>query len=433
MAVSRRVDELRREGVEVFDLGAGEPDFPSPETAVRAARRALDEGRTKYTVLEGTPELRAGLAARYSADGAPWSADNVLVTVGAKAALYELAQALLAAGDEVVVPTPAWVSIPAQVRLAGAAAVTVPMAAGDGFAIRAAPLIEAMSARTRAVIVNSPCNPTGAVVEVHELERLAAACAERDVLLISDETYERFVYDGARHASVASLAARYPETVVLVGSFSKSYAMTGWRLGYLLGARSVVAAAAAVQSHVTSNATSFAMAGAEALLRSEPPEAAAFVAACSRRRRLLLAELDRMPGVVCPPPAGAFYAFPDVSAWFDERCPDSAAFSRRLLEEAGVATTPGSAFGCEGHVRLSYACSDEVLASGLERMARLLRGARGTGMTVGGSVSHASRLQGEAGGGPGLGGGNRSDVSLPAAAADPKSPAAVDAARRLAG
>ena len=374
MAVSRRVAELRREGVEVFDLGAGEPDFPSPETAVRAAQRALDEGRTKYTVLEGTPELRAALAARYGSQGAPWSAANVLVTVGAKAALYELARAFLSPGDEVVVPTPAWVSIPAQVRLAGATAVTVPMAAGDGFAIRAQPLLEAMSERTRAVIVNSPCNPTGAVVSVLDLERIASACAERGALLISDETYERFIYDGERHASVASLAARYPETVVLVGSFSKTYAMTGWRLGYLLGAPSVVAAAAAVQSHVTSNATSFAMAGAEAVLEREPPEAAALVAACARRRRLVLAELGRIPGVVCPPPAGAFYAFPDVSAWFDERCPDSAAFCRRLLDEAGVATTPGSAFGCEGHIRLSYACSDQMLVSGLERIARLLSG-----------------------------------------------------------
>ncbi len=376
MAVSRRVAELRREGVEVFDLGAGEPDFPSPETAVRAAQRALDEGRTKYTVLEGTPELRAGLAARYGSQGAPWSAANVLVTVGAKAALYELARAFLSTGDEVVVPTPAWVSIPAQVRLAGAVAVTVPMAAGDGFAIRAQPLLEAMSERTRAVIVNSPCNPTGAVASMLDLERIASACAERGALLISDETYERFVYDGRRHASVASLAARYPETVVLVGSFSKSYAMTGWRLGYLLGAPSVVAAAAAVQSHVTSNATSFAMAGAEAVLVSEPPEAAALVAACARRRRVVLAELGRIPGVVCPPPAGAFYAFPDVSAWFDERCPDSAAFCRRLLDEAGVATTPGSAFGCEGHIRLAYACSDQMLVSGLGRIARLLSGPR---------------------------------------------------------
>ena len=372
MAVSRRVAELRREGIEVLDLGAGEPDFPSPETAVRAVRRALDEGRTKYTVLEGTAELRALLADRYRAEGAPWRVANTLVTVGAKAALYQLAQAFLGPGDEAVVPTPAWVSIPAQVRLAGAEAVAVPMAPEDGFAIRAQPLVAAMTGRTRAVIVNTPCNPTGAVASILDLERLASACAERGALLISDETYERFVYDGRRHASVAALAARYPDTVVLVGSFSKSYAMTGWRVGYLLGSAEVVAAAAAVQSHVTSNATSFAMAGAEAVLADEPPESAALVAACARRRQLVLRELGRAPGVVCPPPAGAFYAFPDVSAFFDETCPDSASLCRRLLDEARVAATPGSAFGCEGHLRLSFACADDVLASGLEGIVRVL-------------------------------------------------------------
>ena len=372
MAVSRRVAELRREGVEVLDLGAGEPDFPSPETAVKAARRALDEGRTKYTVLEGTAELRGALAERYRAEGAPWSAANALVAVGAKAALYELAQAFLGPGDEAVVPTPAWVSIPAQVRLAGAEAVAVPMAPEDGFAIRARPLIAAMTDRTRAVIVNTPCNPTGAVASTLDLERLASACAARGALLISDETYERFVYDGRRHASVAALAERYPETVVLVGSFSKSYAMTGWRVGYLLGSAEVVAAAAAVQSHVTSNATSFAMAGAEAVLAEEPPESAALVAACARRRELVLRELARAPGVVCPPPAGAFYAFPDVTACLDESCPDSASLCRRLLDEARVAVTPGSAFGCEGHIRISFACADEALASGLEGIVRVL-------------------------------------------------------------
>lgn len=372
MAVSRRVAELRSQGIEVLDLGAGEPDFPSPEAAVKAAQRALDEGRTKYTVLEGTNELRTLLAERYGAPGARWSAANVLVTVGAKAALYQLSRAFLRPGDEAVVPTPAWVSIPAQVRLAGAAAVTVPMAPEDGFAIRAQPLIEAMSQRTRAVIVNTPCNPTGAVASTLDLERLASACAERGALLISDETYERFVYDGRRHASVAALAARYPDTVVLVGSFSKSYAMTGWRVGYLLGSAEVVAAAAAVQSHVTSNATSFAMAGAEAVLGVEPPESAALVAACARRRDLVLSELERVPGVVCPPPAGAFYAFPDVRACLDESCPDSVSLCGRLLDEARVAATPGSAFGCEGHLRLSFACSDEVLASGLEGLVRVL-------------------------------------------------------------
>ncbi len=340
--------------------------------AVEAARRALAEGRTKYTVLEGTAELRQLLAKRHRTLGAPWQASSVLVTVGAKAALYQLAQAFLSPGDEAVLPTPAWVSLAAQVRLAGARAVGVPMAPEDGFAIRAQPLLDAMTERTRAVIVNTPCNPTGAVASILELERLAAACARRGALLISDETYERFVYDGRRHASVASLACRYPDTVVLVGSFSKTYAMTGWRVGYLLGSTDVVAAAAAVQSHVTSNATSFAMAGAEAVLEHEPPEAAALVAACARRRDLVLRELGRVPGLSCPAPAGAFYAFPDVRTFLGETCPDSASLCRLLLDEALVAATPGSAFGREGFIRLSFACSDEVLSEGLERLVAFL-------------------------------------------------------------
>jgi len=372
MAVSRRVAELRREGVEVLDLGAGEPDCPSPETAVNAARRALEQGRTKYTALRGTQRLRTLLAARYGGQPGPWRVENVVVTVGAKAALFQLAQAFLGPGDDAVVPTPAWVSIPAQVRLAGADVVAVPMSPEGGFAIRAEPLIAAMSERTKVVIINTPCNPTGAVASARELERLAAACAERGALLISDETYERFVYDGLCHASVAALAARYPETVVLVSSFSKSYSMTGWRLGYLLASERVAAAAAAIQSHMTSNATSFAMAGAEAVLAEEPAESAALVAACARRRELALRKLAEVPGVACPPPAGAFYAFPNVRGCFDEACPDSGALSRRLLEDGGVATTPGSAFGCEGHLRLSFACSDEVLAAGLDAIARVL-------------------------------------------------------------
>ncbi len=386
MAVSRRVAGLRRAGAEILDLGAGEPDASSPRIAVNAAKRALDEGRTKYTMLEGTPRLRGLLAARYARLGAPWEAANTLVTVGAKSALYQLAASQFEAGDEVVVPTPVWVSIPAQVRLAGAQVVPVPMTAADGFRIRAEPLIRAMTERTRAVIVNSPCNPTGAVAQAEDLERLAAACAERGALLISDETYERYVYDGRSHASVASLAARYLDAVVLVGSFSKTWAMTGWRVGYLLGSPEVVAAAATIQSHATSNVTSFAMAGAEAVLEREPSETATFVVACERRRDLVIEAFQRIPGVSCLPPAGAFYAFPDIRACLDDGCSDSGAFCRLLLEEAGVATIPGSAFGGEGHLRLSFACSDQVLEAGLERMAEVVAGRRRPGAAAGAAV-----------------------------------------------
>lgn len=372
LRVSRRAAELRAAGVEVVDFGAGEPDFASPGVAVEGARRALAEGFTKYTASSGTPELRKALAERFHAcHGAPWTGRDAVVTVGAKAALFELALALFEAGDEVVLPGPCWVSFPEQIQFAGAVPVVVPTAAEEGFRIRAEPLIEALTERTRAVLVNSPSNPTGGVIGASDLERLAEACAERGVLLLSDETYERFVYEGA-HASAARLAARFPETVVLVGSFSKTYSMTGWRIGFVLGPPNVISAIADVQSHATSNPTSFAMVGALVALREAEPDVAEMIATYRERRDFLIPRLNELPGVSCLPPAGAFYAFPRVAEAFREGRRGSVAWAEALLEEAGVAVVPGAAFGDDEHVRISFACSRETLDEGLGRMARFL-------------------------------------------------------------
>lgn len=372
LRVSRRAAELRAAGVEVVDFGAGEPDFASPGVAVEGARRALAEGFTKYTASSGTPELRKALAERFHAcHGAPWTGRDAVVTVGAKAALFELALALFEAGDEVVLPGPCWVSFPEQIQFAGAVPVVVPTAAEEGFRIRAEPLIEAFTERTRAVLVNSPSNPTGGVIGAPDLERLAEACAERGILLLSDETYERFVYEGA-HASAARLAARFPETVVLVGSFSKTYSMTGWRIGFVLGPPNVISAIADVQSHATSNPTSFAMVGALVALREAEPDVAEMIATYRERRDFLIPRLNELPGVSCLPPAGAFYAFPRVAEAFREGRRGSVAWAEALLEEAGVAVVPGAAFGDDEHVRISFACSRETLDEGLGRMARFL-------------------------------------------------------------
>jgi aspartate aminotransferase len=372
LRVSRRAAELRAAGVEVVDFGAGEPDFASPGVAVEGARRALAEGFTKYTASSGTPELRKALAERFHAcHGAPWTGRDAVVTVGAKAALFELALALFEAGDEVVLPGPCWVSFPEQIQFAGAVPVVVPTAAEEGFRIRAEPLIEAFTERTRAVLVNSPSNPTGGVIGASDLERLVEACAERGVLLLSDETYERFVYEGA-HASAARLAARFPETVVLVGSFSKTYSMTGWRIGFALGPPNVISAIADVQSHATSNPTSFAMVGALVALREAEPDVAEMIATYRERRDFLIPRLNELPGVSCLPPAGAFYAFPRVAEAFREGRHGSVAWAEALLEEAGVAVVPGAAFGDDEHVRISFACSRETLDEGLGRMARFL-------------------------------------------------------------
>ena len=372
LRVSRRAAELRAAGVEVVDFGAGEPDFASPGVAVEGARRALAEGFTKYTASSGTPELRKALAERFHAcHGAPWTGRDAVVTVGAKAALFELALALFEAGDEVVLPVPCWVSFPEQIQFAGAVPVVVPTAAEEGFRIRAEPLIGAFTERTRAVLVNSPSNPTGGVIGAEDLERLAEACAERGILLLSDETYERFVYEGT-HASAARLAARFPETVVLVGSFSKTYSMTGWRIGFVLGPPNVISAIADVQSHATSNPTSFAMVGALVALREAEPDVAEMIATYRERRDFLIPRLNELPGVSCRPPAGAFYAFPRVAEAFREGRRGSVAWAEALLEEAGVAVVPGAAFGDDEHVRISFACSRETLDEGLARMARFL-------------------------------------------------------------
>ena len=378
LKVTRRAMALKAQGVDVVDFGAGEPDFDSPPVAVEAARKALADGFTRYTQNAGIPALRQALARRYrDAYGGPWTADQTLVTVGGKGALFELALALFESGQEVIVHTPAWVSIPEQVRFAGADVVEVATSGQDAFDVPADRVLAAITPRTRAVILNSPCNPTGGVIEPEMLTAVVEGCAARGVLVISDETYERFVYDRRPPHSAATLAERFPETVVVVGSFSKTYAMTGWRLGYLLGPKAIVEAASTIQSHATSNATSFAMVGALAALEGAEEDVAKMIAEYEARRDLLIPRLNALPGVSCLAPAGAFYAFPDVSGTYREGLADSTTFAERLLEEAHVAVVAGSAFGSDAHIRISFACSRATLDEGLRRIERFL--AQGAG------------------------------------------------------
>ncbi|MEM7051818.1 MAG: pyridoxal phosphate-dependent aminotransferase [Acidobacteriota bacterium] len=370
--ITRRAAELRQQGVEVVNLGVGEPDFSSPAMAIEGARRALAEGWTRYTPTDGLPSLRRALAqdlARRA--GAPWEEESVIVTCGAKAALMELALALFEAGDEVVVSSPCWVSFPQQIRFAGARPVPVPTIAEEAFRLRAEPLLAAITERTRAVLVNAPCNPTGGLLAADELARLVTGCAERGVLLIADETYERYVYDES-FTSAASLAGEAPDTVVVVGSFSKTYAMTGWRLGYLAGPAAVVAAVSRLQSHFSGNPTTFAMVGALEALAEPESQIAARRAEFRRRRELVMARLATLPGFACRPPGGAFYVFPRVDDLFGEGIADSSALAEHLLEEGRVAVVPGLAFGDDRHLRISYACSEADLREGLDRIATAL-------------------------------------------------------------
>lgn len=367
--ITGREHELRAEGRSLVGFGAGEPHFGTPPSVVDAAHAALDAGLTRYTAVAGLPDLRRRLAARYAAQ---WTQENVILTVGAKAALLELSLALFDDGDEVLVPSPCWVSLPEQVRLAGADAILVPMESAEGFALRAQPLVDAMTSRTRAVLLNSPCNPTGARMAEAEVARLVEACAERDVLLISDETYEHYVYDGD-HTSAARWAPSHPETIVVVGSFSKTWAMTGWRLGWAVGPSEIVRQLGVVQSHATSNPTTFVMhAGLAAL--DEPDEAIRErVAAYRRRRDQLVQGLRELPGLQCTLPDGAFYVFVGVGEVLERlELAGASDLAELLLEEAGVVVVPGEAFGDASCVRLSYACSRETVDEGLARLRKVL-------------------------------------------------------------
>jgi len=385
MAVFRRSAELRARGVELCDLGAGEPSFPSPPQAVAAAIAALRAGHTRYTAVEGLVDLRRELALDYQEFGARWSGDDdVLVTVGAKSALLEAALSLVDPGSEVVIPTPCWQTLPAQVRLAGGRPVLVEMERANGFALEADRLIQALSSATRAVVINSPCNPTGAVMEGSHLRRLVAECARREIAVVSDETYGVFVYDdpdgegrratdrsGSR-SSVASLAGEFPETVLLVAAFSKAFAMTGWRVGYALGPTTLIQAMRSVQSHMTTNATSFAMHGALAALRLEKVYQAEHVSWCAANREMVKEAFAGHPRLDYRPAPGSFYAFPRLELSGRGSGESTVEVARRLLDEQRVVVVPGEAFGAPGYLRISFAAARDQLAVGLQRIAEAL-------------------------------------------------------------
>lgn len=373
MAVARRAAELRAQGVTLIDLGPGELAVDSPTVAVDAARSALASGDTRYTAVDGPLVLRQAIAARFAPLGAPWTGTgDTIVTVGAKGALFAAMQALVGRGDRVVIPTPRWSTLAAQVELAGGEVIDAPTA-DAGFALRAQDLLRRIDSRTVAVVLNSPCNPTGAVMPSDELGDLVAGCAQRDIALISDETYRDFYYpdpDEARRAapSVAEFAAQHPGTVCLVSSVSKAYAMTGWRIGYALGPPVLVSAMRLVQGHLTSNATSFAMVGAIAALREAEADVERNVKDCARNRGLVIEALRDAPMTLIPP-KGAFYA------WVHVETPESTTdLARRLLEESRVVVVPGEAFGAPGYLRISLAASSEDLMVGLGRLRQALSG-----------------------------------------------------------
>ena len=370
MKVGATVDRLRRSGVEVIDFGAGEPDFSTPDAIKVAAHQALDANFTRYTPVAGIADLKKAICDRYKADyGVDYKENQVIVTAGGKQALYNTALSLFGPGDEVITHAPCWPTIPEQVKLADATPVFARTHVEDGFAVHAQAILDAVTPRTRGIIVNSPGNPTGALIAEAELRTLAEFAAKQNIWLVVDLCYEKLIYDPVPHNLPKVLAETCPEQAVLCGSASKAYAMTGWRCGWQIGPPAVIAASNAIQSHSTSNVTSITQKAAVAALIGSQAPVTAMLDEYRKRRDQLHAWLTADPRLRCRKPAGAFYMFVDIS---DALSPDgfrtSLDLADALLEESRVAVTPGEAFDAPGTIRISYATSMELLKEGSARL-----------------------------------------------------------------
>ncbi|MBT9283623.1 MAG: pyridoxal phosphate-dependent aminotransferase [Hydrogenibacillus schlegelii] len=371
LALAAKAKALAAEGRDLVAFTAGEPDFDTPAEIVEAAVRALREGKTRYTPSGGIPELRRAVAAMINRDrGLSWSEKNVHIASGAKQALYHLFQALLDPGDEVIVPTPYWVSYPEQIHLAGGVPVFVPTRPEDGYKLTPEALERAIGPRTKAFVLNSPSNPTGAMYTEEELFGLFSVLVHRPVWIIADEIYERLVYDGA-HKSIIAVDPQAVERTVIVSGVSKTYAMTGWRIGWAAAAdERLIRALDDLASQSTSNPTTFAQYGALAAVTMDPAPVAAMVEAFRRRRDLIVERIAGVPGLRAFRPSGAFYLWVDVREAMERQgFPDADRWAAALLEEAGVVVVPGSGFGDAGHVRLSFALGEAAIEEGVRRLA----------------------------------------------------------------
>ncbi|MBI2081702.1 MAG: pyridoxal phosphate-dependent aminotransferase [candidate division NC10 bacterium] len=379
LAITARARRMRAEGVDVLDFGAGEPDFDTPEHIKAAAVQALREGFTKYTAAAGIDDLKDAVCLKLKRDnGVEYRRENVIVSCGAKHTLYNVCMVLFQEGDEVLLPAPYWVSYPEQIRMAGAVPIPVETGEADGFRSRVQALEAACTPRTAGLIRNSPCNPTGAVLDRKDLEAIAAFAVARRLTVISDETYEALTYDGHEAVSIAALGEEVRHRTVVVNSLSKAYAMTGWRIGYAAGPVEVVQAMGIFQSQVTSNPTSIAQRAAVAALTGPQDCVRAMRAAFAERREAVVAAVNGLPRISCVRPGGAFYAFPNVSGCLGRRAGGrplgtSADLADYLLEEARVAVVPGMEFGSDRHVRISYATSKATILEGVRRIGEALR------------------------------------------------------------
>jgi len=374
LAITAKANALRAEGRDIIGFGAGEPDFDTPENIKAAAVKAIQEGFTKYTPVGGIDELKDAIIAKMSRDhGLPYKRSQVVVSCGAKHTLYNLIQILCEEGDEVIIPAPYWVSYVDIVVLAGAIPVIINTPEEGGFKLTPELLKKAVTERTKAIILNSPSHPTGSAYHRRELEALAAVIEPTNITVISDDIYEKIIYDGFEFFSIASVSEGLRNRTVVVNGVSKAYAMTGWRIGYAAGPEEVIAAITKLQSQNTSNPTSIAQKASVEALNGDQAAVAMMVKAFRERRNTIAAALNGIAGISCPLPQGAFYVFPKVSALYGrsfhgKRIANSSDLAAYFLDEANVAVIPGADFGNDNYIRLSYATSLKLIEEGIRRI-----------------------------------------------------------------
>ncbi len=370
LAIDSKAKQMKAEGQDVVGFGAGEPDFDTPQHIKDAAAQALAAGFTKYTPSSGIPELRQAIADKFKREnGLAYKPSQIIVSCGGKHSCYNVVLATCQEGDEVIIPAPYWLSYPEMVKLAGAKPVVLPTTDRTEFKVTPDQLRAAITPHTRLFILNSPSNPTGSVYSPAEIQALGDVCVEKGVLIMSDEIYEHLLYDGAVHRSVASFSPAHQEHTIIVHGFAKAWSMTGWRLGFLAAPEPIAKAIDAIQSHSTSNPTSFAQKGAVAALTGPQDHVKTWLAEYDRRRRYAHQKLNSIPGLSCVNAKGAFYLFPNIARTGIK----STEFCAKLLEREKVAAVPGIAFGADDYLRISYATSLANIEKGLERLDRFVR------------------------------------------------------------
>ena len=370
LAIDAKAKAMKAEGQDVVGFGAGEPDFDTPQHIKDAAARALADGFTKYTPSSGIPELRQACADKFKSDnGLDYKPSQIIINCGGKHSCFNVIFATCNPGDEVIIPAPYWLSYPEMVKMAAAKPVIIPTSDKSEFKMTPDQLRAAITPKTKLLVLNSPSNPTGSLYSRDELKAIGNICVEKDVLIMSDEIYEKLVYDGATHHSVAGFSKAHYDHTIIVHGLAKAYSMTGWRLGYLAAPEPIAKAIDAIQSHSTSNPTSFAQKGGVAALKGPQDHLKSWLAEYSKRRGCMHERLNKIPGVSCVNAKGAFYLFPNIS----KTGLTSADFAAKLLELEKVAVVPGVAFGADDYIRLSYATSMANIEKGLDRIEKFCR------------------------------------------------------------